>query len=89
LYDPDFKTYVGTGIKAIFVNSEWITLDIFFDEPPADTETLRANADPSRSKIVDRRILARFMIDKESALLLSEKLRNFHRLMSGPPPEVP
>jgi len=88
VYDDDFKTHMAMGTGTTFTNNRYIHLDFFVDEPPVDEKILQQNASgPNAAQTIDRRVLVRAILDKDTALMLANKLIQMHRIMSGPMPE--
>ena len=83
VYDEDFKTQMVVGTGVMFVSNKHISLDFYIDELPTDGAQSK---DPT-TKLVDRRILSRIILEKDAAFYLSEGIKQAHRLMSGPMPE--
>ncbi len=88
IYDKDFKTHMAMGTGTIFTNNRYIHLDFFVDEPPVDDAILEQNATSrNTAQVVDRRVVVRVILEKDTALMLADKLTQMHRIQSGPMPE--
>ena len=87
IYDKDFKTHMAMGTGTTFTNNRYIHLDFFVDEPPVDDAILEQNASGNAAQIIDRKIMVRVILEKDTALMLANKLTQMHRIMSGPMPE--
>jgi hypothetical protein len=88
VYDKDFKTHMAMGTGVVFTNNQYISIDFFIDELPVDNAVIQQNAMSGKpAKVVERRLLVRAILHKETALKLGEKMIQAHRIMLGPMPE--